>query len=84
MSSLFGNPSSLATSKESCTKRANNGAPRSLMYYPARHILAELSRETRRSFESSANPWFARPDASKSRLPANALIERMGFSSKLP
>ena len=46
MSSLFGNPSSLATSKESCTKRANNGAPRSLMYYPARHILAELSSET--------------------------------------
>jgi hypothetical protein len=28
MSSVFGNPSSLATSKKSCTKRANNGAPR--------------------------------------------------------
>ena len=36
MSSRFGNPSSLATSKKSCTKRSNNGLPMSSMYCPAR------------------------------------------------
>ena len=36
VSFLLGNPSSLATSKKSCMKRWNKGAPMSLIYCPAR------------------------------------------------
>ena len=36
MSSVFGNPSALATLKKSCTKRWNRGVPMSLIYCPAR------------------------------------------------
>ena len=45
MSSLLGNPSSLATSKKNCTKRSNNGAPRSSIVFSSADAVAVLRPE---------------------------------------